>query len=123
MLDSTNDNRINPINAYIGGRVREARKKLGLNQSYVGWYLKVSYQQIQKFEKGSNRIGSNDLRSFHTATPCTINPNATISAVVSAGDRKYSQTAAATMPKAKPATPATSAAANVAVANRIRLRI
>ncbi len=61
MPDSSNDNTINPINAYIGSRVREARKHLGLSQGYVGHYLKISYQQIQKFEKGLNRISAEQL--------------------------------------------------------------
>ena len=50
-----------PMNAYIGDRVRLARKRLGLSQGYVGHYLKVSYQQVQKFEKGINRISAEQL--------------------------------------------------------------
>jgi hypothetical protein len=45
--------------------------------------------------------------------PCTISPYATIKAVVWAGGRKCSQTPAATIPNAKPATPVTSVAVNV----------
>jgi transcriptional regulator with XRE-family HTH domain len=61
MQNPSNDDKINPINAYIGSRVRMARKRLELNQSYVGYYLKVSYQQIQKFEKGINRLSAEQL--------------------------------------------------------------
>lgn len=61
MLDSSNDNRINPINAYIGSRIREARQRLGLSQGYIGHYMGVKFQQVQKMEKGTNRVSAVQL--------------------------------------------------------------
>src|SRR6266567_1162688 len=71
---------------------------------------------------GISRVSFIALRNFHTATPCTINPKAMINAAAWIGDRKCSHTAAATIPKAKPARPVTKAAAKVAAANRVRSR-
>src|SRR5260370_42091437 len=59
-------------------------------------------------------------RSCHTETPCTIRPNATINGGTWVGARKCSHTAAATTPKAKPASPVTKAAAKVPAANKVR---
>src|SRR5260221_2860807 len=70
--------------------------------------------------KGSNRPGSRARRSFHTEKPCTRRPKATISAVVCTGVKMCSHTAAATRPKAKPASPATSDAAKLATAKMSR---
>src|SRR5215472_13359164 len=61
-------------------------------------------------------------RSFHTEAPCTISAKAAISGATSAGARKWSHIAAATMPKAKPARPVTKAAANVPAENKARSR-
>jgi DNA-binding XRE family transcriptional regulator len=43
-----------PIDAYIGARMRERRTDLGLTQAALGEKLRVSFQQIQKYESGAN---------------------------------------------------------------------
>lgn len=45
----------------IGKRLRELRTERGLTQTQLGDLLGVSFQQIQKYEKGTNRIGSGRL--------------------------------------------------------------
>src|SRR5215471_7488408 len=70
---------------------------------------------------GASLNGRIACRSFQTAQPCTIRPKAAIRTVDWAGGRKCSQTAAATIANAKPASPATKEAAKVAETNRIRL--
>ena len=45
----------------IGGRVRLARKSRGLSQTELGKALGVTFQQVQKYERGSNRISSSAL--------------------------------------------------------------
>jgi transcriptional regulator with XRE-family HTH domain len=45
----------------IGKRLRELRTERGLTQTQLGELLGVSFQQIQKYEKGTNRIGSGRL--------------------------------------------------------------
>ena len=45
----------------IGARVRRARKERGLTQTQLGKSLNVSFQQVQKYERGTNRISSSAL--------------------------------------------------------------
>ena len=47
-----------PIDAYIGARMRERRAALGLPQAALGEKLRVSFQQIQKYESGANRVSA-----------------------------------------------------------------
>jgi transcriptional regulator with XRE-family HTH domain len=46
---------------HIGQRVREARLAKGMSQTDLGNQLGISFQQVQKYEKGTNRIGSGRL--------------------------------------------------------------
>ena len=50
-----------PIDVHVGSRVRLRRTLLGMSQSKLGDALGLTFQQIQKYEKGSNRIGSSRL--------------------------------------------------------------
>ena len=50
-----------PTDVYVGRRVREARAARGMSQSALAEKLGVSFQQVQKYEKGTNRIGSSRL--------------------------------------------------------------
>lgn len=50
-----------PIDIHVGQRVRARRKMLGLSQTQLGQELGVTFQQVQKYERGSNRIGSSRL--------------------------------------------------------------
>ncbi|MEM1365064.1 MAG: helix-turn-helix transcriptional regulator [Pseudomonadota bacterium] len=54
----------NPIDAHVGGRVRLRRTMLGLSQEKLGDALGVTFQQVQKYEKGSNRIGASRLQQI-----------------------------------------------------------
>jgi transcriptional regulator with XRE-family HTH domain len=49
------------FDAAIGKRLRQLRTERGLTQTQLGDMLDVSFQQIQKYEKGTNRIGSGRL--------------------------------------------------------------
>lgn len=51
----------NPIDVHVGARVRERRVALGLSQEKLGERLGLTFQQIQKYEKGVNRIGASRL--------------------------------------------------------------
>ena len=46
----------------IGGRIAELRKAKGLSQTALGTALGVSFQQVQKYEKGVNRVGAGRLQ-------------------------------------------------------------
>lgn len=52
---------VDPIDEYVGKRVRARRKMLGLSQTQVGNHLGITFQQVQKYERGTNRIGSGRL--------------------------------------------------------------
>ncbi|WP_226636814.1 helix-turn-helix domain-containing protein [Brevundimonas poindexterae] len=50
-----------PVDRYVGRRVCEKRISLGYNQSDLGRALGLTFQQIQKYEKGVNRISASKL--------------------------------------------------------------
>ena len=50
------------VDAYIGSRVRMRRKILGMTQEGLGQELGMTFQQVQKYEKGTNRIGAGRLQ-------------------------------------------------------------
>jgi transcriptional regulator with XRE-family HTH domain len=47
-----------PVDVHVGGRVRLRRMLLGMSQDKLGEALGLTFQQIQKYEKGINRIGA-----------------------------------------------------------------
>ncbi len=53
----------NPVDVHVGGRVRQRRLLLGMSQTNLGDALGLTFQQVQKYERGTNRIGSS--RIFH----------------------------------------------------------
>ena len=55
-----------PIDIHVGQRVRARRKMLGLSQTQLGKELCVTFQQVQKYERGTNRIGSSRLFRMST---------------------------------------------------------
>jgi transcriptional regulator with XRE-family HTH domain len=59
--------RPNPTDVYVGSRVRMRRKMLGLSQEKLGDKLGITFQQIQKYEKGTNRVGASRLQAMATA--------------------------------------------------------
>ncbi|MEX2692802.1 helix-turn-helix domain-containing protein [Rhizobium mongolense] len=52
----------NAIDVYVGGRLRLRRKVLGLSQCSLADALGITFQQVQKYEKGMNRIGASRLQ-------------------------------------------------------------
>ena len=56
-----NDKKPHPIDVHVGGRVRLRRTMLGMSQDKLGEALGLTFQQIQKYEKGANRIGASRL--------------------------------------------------------------
>lgn len=51
----------NPIDVHVGGRVRMRRMLVGMSQEKLGDSLELTFQQVQKYEKGANRIGASRL--------------------------------------------------------------
>lgn len=57
-----NKKKPNPVDTHVGSRVRLRRTMLGMSQEKLGEALGITFQQIQKYEKGSNRIGASRLQ-------------------------------------------------------------
>jgi transcriptional regulator with XRE-family HTH domain len=55
-------NSMNPIDQHVGSRVRMRRMMLKMSQEKLGDALGITFQQIQKYEKGTNRIGASRLQ-------------------------------------------------------------
>jgi transcriptional regulator with XRE-family HTH domain len=56
----------NPVDVHVGGRVRMRRIEIDMSQEILGQHLGLSFQQIQKYEKGMNRIGASRLQQIAT---------------------------------------------------------
>jgi transcriptional regulator with XRE-family HTH domain len=54
----------NPIDKHVGSRVRMRRMMIGMSQEKLGDALDLTFQQVQKYEKGTNRIGASRLRQI-----------------------------------------------------------
>ena len=61
----------NPIDKHVGGRVRMRRMLLGMSQEKLGDALGLTFQQVQKYEKGTNRIGASRLQQISKALNVT----------------------------------------------------
>ena len=71
------------VDAFVGSRVRIRRMTLGISQEHLGAALGLTFQQVQKYEKGQNRIGAGRLfriaqilsvpvQYFYEGLPATI---------------------------------------------------
>jgi transcriptional regulator with XRE-family HTH domain len=54
----------NPIDKHVGARLRMRRMLVGMSQEKLGAALDITFQQIQKYEKGANRIGASRLQEL-----------------------------------------------------------
>jgi transcriptional regulator with XRE-family HTH domain len=54
----------NPIDKHVGGRVRMQRMLLGMSQEKLGDAIGLTFQQVQKYEKGANRISASRLQQI-----------------------------------------------------------
>jgi transcriptional regulator with XRE-family HTH domain len=55
---------LNPTDRHVGERVRMYRVKAGISQTALGRRLGITFQQVQKYEKGVNRIGASRLQKI-----------------------------------------------------------
>src|SRR6266511_84852 len=54
----------NPVDKYVGSRVRMRRMMLSMSQEKLGEALGLTFQQVQKYEKGTNRVGASRLQQI-----------------------------------------------------------
>jgi transcriptional regulator with XRE-family HTH domain len=64
--------RTQDIDAVVGVRMAARRSALGLSQTALAAQLGVSFQQVQKYEKGSNRVSASRLHQVATALGCPV---------------------------------------------------
>lgn len=74
MENSSSDDRdqqaprsVDPVDAHVGSRVRLRRIMLGMSQELLGSRVNLTFQQIQKYEKGVNRVSASRLYQFSIA--------------------------------------------------------
>lgn len=81
----------NPIDRHVGSRVRMRRMMLGMSQEKLGNALGLTFQQIQKYEKGTNRIGASRLQQISVILQVAVSfffegsPAATTAAATAGG--------------------------------------
>ncbi|MDE2361657.1 MAG: helix-turn-helix transcriptional regulator [Hyphomicrobiales bacterium] len=60
------------IDAHVGARIKIKRESLRLSQEKLGEHIGVTFQQVQKYERGANRIGAGQL--YHIAKFLSVDP-------------------------------------------------
>jgi len=55
------EHRSNPIDVHVGSRIRLRRTLMGMSQERLGEALGLTFQQVQKYERGANRVGASRL--------------------------------------------------------------
>jgi len=63
-MGSDSTKKVTPLDAIVGERVRQQRISLGLSQGALAEQLGVTFQQVQKYERGTNRIGASRLHGI-----------------------------------------------------------
>lgn len=61
-----------PIDVGVGARIRIRRRELGISQTELGDYLDLSFQQIQKYERGANRVSASMLVRVAQKLGCSV---------------------------------------------------
>jgi transcriptional regulator with XRE-family HTH domain len=61
---SENKKKPNPIDVHVGSRIRLRRNMMDMSQEKLGEMLGITFQQIQKYEKGVNRVGASRLQAI-----------------------------------------------------------
>ncbi len=62
----------NPVDVHVGSRVRLRRTLLGLSQEKLGEAIGLTFQQVQKYERGANRIGASRLWDLSRVLDCPV---------------------------------------------------
>src|SRR3954464_15874738 len=62
----------NPVDVHLGSRIRQRRILLGISQEELGKAVGLTFQQIQKYEYGVNRVGTSRLWDLSRALNCPV---------------------------------------------------
>ena len=66
------EGRASPIDAHVGSRIRLRRTLMGMSQERLGEALGLTFQQVQKYERGANRIGASRLWDLSRVLDCPM---------------------------------------------------
>ncbi|MFZ4605032.1 MAG: helix-turn-helix domain-containing protein [Caulobacter sp.] len=61
-----------PIDVGVGARIRIRRRELGVSQTTLGQHLGLTFQQIQKYERGANRVSASMLVRTAACLECSV---------------------------------------------------
>lgn len=61
-----------PIDVGVGARIRIRRRELGVSQTTLGQHLGLTFQQIQKYERGANRVSASMLVRTAACLDCSV---------------------------------------------------
>ena len=61
MANTDSEKTPNPVDLYVGGRIRMRRRTLGVSQEKLAEDLGLTFQQVQKYERGANRVSASKL--------------------------------------------------------------
>ncbi|MDB5458069.1 MAG: transcriptional regulator, family [Caulobacter sp.] len=72
MSEDTEGRRPNPVDLHVGARVRMRRKLLGVSQEQLADSLGLTFQQVQKYERGANRVSASKLYEIARALQSSV---------------------------------------------------
>lgn len=72
MSNTLEDHQPDPIDIAVGARIRMRRKMLGVSQQGLADVLGVTFQQVQKYERGTNRVSASMLVKIARRLDCTV---------------------------------------------------
>ncbi len=73
MATETHESRPSPVDVHVGARIRLRRTLLGMSQERLGDALGLTFQQVQKYERGVNRVGASRLFDLSRILDVPIN--------------------------------------------------
>lgn len=62
----------NPVDTHVGQRIRDRRKSLGMSQEKLATQLGLTFQQVQKYERGANRVSASKLYEIARALNASV---------------------------------------------------
>src|SRR5271157_5397967 len=72
MSEDTANHAPNPLDVALGGRIRLRRRELGLSQDQLARQVGITFQQVQKYEHGTNRVSFSRLVEIAQALRCGV---------------------------------------------------
>lgn len=72
MTDAVSERFPNPVDRHVGFRIRDLRKRLRISQERLAEELGLTFQQVQKYEKGANRVSASKLYEIARALKTSV---------------------------------------------------